>query len=369
MMDRSVTHGAAFPTLRGRGRPPILTVGHSTRARQEFIDLLQANGVKQLIDVRTIPRSRHNPQFNRPVLSRALRRRGIGYRHMAGLGGLRHSRRDSINTGWRNKSFRGYADYMQTSKFQIALHKLIAHARQKRVALMCAEAVPWRCHRSLIADALLIRGFPVEEIQSATRRRPHSLTPWIHVEGTRITYPPAPAKTKRHGLAGESERRTTMIQLKRVYDKAAPEDGKRFLVERLWPRGIKKSDLRVEAWLKELGPSTALRQWFGHEPKRWEEFRRRYFHELEKKAEACKPIQRVAERGRVTLVYSSHDTEHNNAVALREFLEAKLKKSRTAERIRRRESAGGQRLSVDHRLAGGGAKAFDRILNRNSGIS
>jgi len=127
--------------------------------------------------------------------------------------------------------------------------------------------------------------------------------------------------------------------------------------------------LRVEAWLKELGPSTALRQWFGHEPKRWEEFRRRYFHELEKKAEACKPIQRAAERGRVTLVYSSHDTEHNNAVALREFLEAKLKKSRTAERIRRRESAGGQRLSVDHRLAGGGAKAFDRILNRNSGIS
>ena len=339
MMDRSVTHGAAFPTRRGRGRPPILTVGHSTRARQEFIDLLQANGVKQLIDVRTIPRSRHNPQFNRPVLSRALRRRGIGYRHMAGLGGLRHSRRDSINTGWRNKSFRGYADYMQTSKFQIALHKLIAHARQKRVALMCAEAVPWRCHRSLIADALLIRGFPVEEIQSATRRRPHSLTPWIHVEGTRITYPLAPAKTKRHGLAGESERRTKMIQLKRVYDKAAPEDGKRFLVERLWPRGITKSALGIDAWLKELGPSTSLRKWFGHEPKRWEEFRRRYFHELEKKAEACKPIQRAAERGRVTLVYSSHDTEHNNAVALREFLEAKLKKSRTAERIRHLKTA------------------------------
>ena len=334
MMDRSVTHGAAFPTRRGRGRPPILTVGHSTRARQEFIDLLQANGVKQLIDVRTIPRSRHNPQFNRPVLSRALRCRGIGYHHMAGLGGLRHSRRDSINTGWRNKSFRGYADYMQTSKFQVALQKLMALATRKQVALMCAEAVPWRCHRSLIADALLIRGFPVEEIQSATRRRPHSLTPWIHVEGTRITYPPASATTKRHGLAGDSERRTKMIQLKRVYDKAAPEDGKRFLVERLWPRGIKKSDLCVEAWLKDVGPSTALRQWFGHDPRRWDEFRRRYFHELEKNGEACKPIQRAAERGRVTLVYSSHDTEHNNAVALKEFLEARLKKSRTGERIR-----------------------------------
>jgi uncharacterized protein YeaO (DUF488 family) len=322
-----------------KGRPLILTVGHSTRTRQDFIDLLQANGVKQLIDVRTIPRSRHNPQFNRAVLSRALQRTGIGYRHMAGLGGLRHSQRDSINTGWRNKSFRGYADYMQTSKFQIALQRLIAHARQKRVALMCAEAVPWRCHRSLIADALLIRGFPVEEIQSATRRRPHSLTPWIHVEGTRITYPLAPVTTKRRGLAGESERRTKMIQLKRVYDKAAPEDGKRFLVERLWPRGIRKSALGIDAWLKELGPSTSLRKWFGHDPGRWEEFRRRYFHELEKNTEGLKPIQRAAERGRVTLIYSSHDTEHNNAVALREFLETKLKKNGTPERIRHLKTA------------------------------
>ena len=322
-----------------KGLHLILTVGHSTRARKKFIDLLRANGVKQLIDVRSIPRSRHNPQFNRAVLPRALQAEGIGYRHLAGLGGLRHSRRDSINTGWRNKSFRGYADYMQTSTFQIALQKLLAVATRKRVALMCAEAVPWRCHRSLIADALLIRGFPVEEIQSGTRTRPHSLTPWAHVEGTRITYPPVPAMTERHVFAKESERKTKMIQLKRVYDKAAPEDGKRFLVERLWPRGIKKSALRIDAWLKELGPSTSLRKWFGHDPRRWAEFRRRYFHELEKKAEACKPIQRGAERGRVTLVYSSHDTEHNNAVALREFLEAKLNKSRTAKRGRHLEAA------------------------------
>jgi len=322
-----------------KGRHRILTVGHSTRTRKEFIDLLRANGVKQLIDVRTIPRSRHNPQFNRGVLSRALRRTGIGYRHMAGLGGLRHSRRDSINAGWRNKSFRGYADYMQTSDFQIALEKLMALATRKRVALMCAEVVPWRCHRSLIGDALLVRGFPVEEIQSATRTHPHYLTPWAHIEGTRITYPPGPATTLRHGLAGESERGTKMIQLKRVYDKAAPEDGKRFLVERLWPRGIKKSALRIDAWLKEVGPSTSLRKWFGHDPKRWEEFRRRYFHELKKNAEACKPIQRAAENGRVTLVYSSHDTEHNNAVALREFLEAQLNKSQAAERIHHRNAA------------------------------
>lgn len=131
----------------------VFTVGHSTRTRNDFIELLRAHDVRQLMDVRTIPRSRHNPQFNREVLSRALRRSGIGYRHMKGLGGLRHSRPDSINTAWRNKSFRGYADYMQTSDFRSALRKLIAIARKKRLALMCAEAVPWRCHRSLIGDA------------------------------------------------------------------------------------------------------------------------------------------------------------------------------------------------------------------------
>ena len=339
MTDRSVNHGAAFPTRHPRGRPLILTVGHSTRKRADFMGLLRAHGVRQLIDVRTIPRSRHNPQFNRAVLSRALQRAGIGYRHMAGLGGLRHAQRDSINTGWRNKSFRGYADYMQTSKFQIALQKLIVVATRKRIALMCAEAVPWRCHRSLIADALLIRGFPVEEIQSTTRTRPHLLTPWAHVERTRITYPPGPAMTKRQVFAEESERRTKMIQIKRVYEPAVSEDGKRFLVERLWPRGIKKSELRIDAWLKELGPSTSLRKWFGHDPKRWDEFRRRYFEELEKNIEACKPIERAAARGRVTLVYSSHDEEHNNAVALKEFLEAKWKGSGTAGRLSDRKAA------------------------------
>lgn len=122
-----------------------------------------------------------------------------------------------------------------------------------------------------------------------------------------------------------------MIQLKRVYDKTSPEDGQCFLVERLWPRGIKKSALRIDAWLNEVGPSTSLRKWFGHDPKRWGEFRRRYFRELEKNAEAWKPIQKAADRGGVTLLYSSHDAEHNNAVALKEFLEVKLNKSRTSE--------------------------------------
>jgi uncharacterized protein YeaO (DUF488 family) len=130
-----------------------------------------------------------------------------------------------------------------------------------------------------------------------------------------------------------------MIQLKRVYDPAASEDGERFLVERLWPRGIKKSELRIDAWLKDVAPSTALRQWFGHDRKRWDEFRRRYFQELEKNIEARKPIERAAARGKVTLVYSSRDEERNNAVALKEFLEAKWTGSGTAERLRHRKAA------------------------------
>lgn len=314
--------------LRG-GKPLILTVGHSTRTRKEFIELLQGNGVRLLADVRTIPRSRHNPQFNRAVLSSALRRAGIGYRHMAGLGGLRRAQRNSINTGWRNLSFRGYADYMQTSDFRMALRKLIALARQKRAALMCAEAVPWRCHRSLIADALLARHFPVEEIQSATRTRRHSLTPWARVKGTQITYPPGPAAAKLRMATSGSKRRTKMIQLKRVYDKASANDGKRFLIERLWPRGIKKAALHLDAWLEEVGPSTPLRQWFGHDPKKWEEFRRRYFSELDRNVDAWMPILKAASQGSVTLLFSSHDTEHNNAVALKEYLESKQRSKRT----------------------------------------
>ncbi len=205
--------------------PVIFTVGHSTRTSKEFMELLRAQNVRELIDVRTIPRSRHNPQFNRVALSRSLRRTGIGYRHMVQLGGLRCAKRESINTAWRNKSFRGYADYMQTREFQAGLRKLIAVAKQKRrVALMCAEAVPWRCHRSLVADALLARGLSVEEIQSATRTRPHTLTPWARVEGVRVTYPGNVAATNQDIAVGETVRRVPMIKLKRVYDKASPED-------------------------------------------------------------------------------------------------------------------------------------------------
>lgn len=151
--------------------------------------MLQAHGVRRLVDVRTVPRSRHNPQFNREELSRALHGRRLHYRHMSALGGLRRPRRDSVNTAWRNESFRGYADYMQTSEFQDALELLIELAHEEPIAIMCAEAVPWRCHRSLIADALLVRGIEVLEIASATRATPLTLHPWARVQGTAITYP------------------------------------------------------------------------------------------------------------------------------------------------------------------------------------
>jgi uncharacterized protein (DUF488 family) len=178
----------------GQRQPAVvLTVGHSTRTQDDFIALLQAHAVKQLADVRTIPRSRHNPQFNRDRIALALRRAGIRYVHLKALGGLRHPRPNSPNTGWRNAGFRGYADYMQTSEFEKGLRRLLKIAQTKRTAIMCAEAVPWRCHRSLIGDALLAHGYGVEEIESLQRTRPHVLTPWARVQGSKITYPPAGA--------------------------------------------------------------------------------------------------------------------------------------------------------------------------------
>jgi uncharacterized protein (DUF488 family) len=167
----------------------VWTIGHSTRTLDEFMGLLKAHRLQRLVDVRTVPRSRHNPQFNKSTLPAALRSAGIKYTHMPGLGGLRHARPDSRNTAWRNLSFRGYADYMQTADFVEALDRLIELAKKERVAIMCAEAVPWRCHRSLVADALLVRGIPAEEIVSATRTSTHKLTPWAKVRGKRVTYP------------------------------------------------------------------------------------------------------------------------------------------------------------------------------------
>ena len=167
----------------------VYTIGHSTRSADEFLALLGAHGVRKLVDVRTIPRSRHNPQFNTDALTATLSTSGIGYVHMPSLGGLRRPKPDSVNAGWRNVSFRGYADYMQTPAFAAAIDDLIGIAEAQPTAVMCAEAVPWRCHRSLIADALFVRGIAAAEIVSATRTTPHALTPFARVVGTRITYP------------------------------------------------------------------------------------------------------------------------------------------------------------------------------------
>ncbi len=170
--------------------PVVKTVGHSTRSLEDFLSLLRKHGVTYLVDVRTVPRSRHNPQFNRETLPSDLKANGIGYEHISSLGGLRKPRADSPNTGWRNKSFRGYADYMLTPEFGSGLLRLIDLAGQARVAIMCAEAVPWRCHRSLIGDALLVRGVRVEDIISEKRAEPHKLTPWARVSGDDLKYPP-----------------------------------------------------------------------------------------------------------------------------------------------------------------------------------
>jgi uncharacterized protein (DUF488 family) len=167
----------------------LFTVGHSTRPIDEFIDLLKSHGVKRVIDVRTIPRSRHNPQFNRETLGPTLRATGIGYTHLKKLGGLRRAKADSINQGWRNASFRGFADYMQTPDFESGLERAMKLARTKPCALMCAEAVPWRCHRSLVADALVVRHVQVEHIMGRSRTQPHKITPFARVRCTRITYP------------------------------------------------------------------------------------------------------------------------------------------------------------------------------------
>lgn len=173
----------------------MLTIGHSTLPIDVFLRALDENDLQLLIDVRTIPRSRHNPQFGTEELAAAVRERGIEYRWMQTLGGLRHARKDSINTGWRNASFRGYADYMQTESFADALAELMKIDRQTKAVIMCAEAVPWRCHRSLIGDALLVHHHPVEDIfvtpAGVTHRKPHELTSFARVEGSRLWYPAA----------------------------------------------------------------------------------------------------------------------------------------------------------------------------------
>jgi uncharacterized protein (DUF488 family) len=167
----------------------LWTIGHSTRPNDEFIKLLKGYTIQQLVDVRTIPRSRYNPQFNMESLAKSLKKAKVIYVHMPQLGGLRKAKKDSINAGWKNASFRGYADYMQTPEFWTALENLMADGRDRKTAIMCAEAVPWRCHRSLIADALIVKGWTVRHIMSETKADEHRVTSFAVINRDSITYP------------------------------------------------------------------------------------------------------------------------------------------------------------------------------------
>jgi uncharacterized protein (DUF488 family) len=170
----------------------VYTVGHSTHPIEELLGTLKAHGIERLVDVRTVPKSRRNPQFETTALAASLSSEGIQYQHMPGLGGLRHPLKNSTNLGWKNASFRGYADYMQAPAFASNLSELMELAAKRRTVIMCAEAVPWRCHRSLIADALMVNGAEVEHILTANTRRPHTYTPFARLEAGRVTYPGLP---------------------------------------------------------------------------------------------------------------------------------------------------------------------------------
>ena len=178
----------------------VLTIGHSTRTFDEFIEILKTHGLNLVVDVRTVPRSRHNPQFNKEILPDQLKRFGIKYIHLPEIGGLRRPKSNSVNLAWKNSSFRGYADYMQTQEFIDNLLKIVALAGENRLTLMCAEALPWRCHRNLISDALIVRNIRVEHIINKSNVLKHQLNESAHVEGTKITYPLYIKETQQRSL-------------------------------------------------------------------------------------------------------------------------------------------------------------------------
>jgi len=187
--SNALSRSLARPKLPVGEQKQVYSIGHSTRSIDDFIKILNAYEIEEVVDIRTIPRSRHNPQFNKDSLRESLKAAKIRYLHMSNLGGLRHAVPVSTNQAWRNLSFRGYADYMQTTEFKSAVEKLIELSKRRRIVLMCAESVPWRCHRSLLADALLIRKIQTVYIFSATQNKRHNLTTWAKVRGKKITYP------------------------------------------------------------------------------------------------------------------------------------------------------------------------------------
>lgn len=177
------------PCLTKYNSMQILTIGHGTKSIDEFISLLKTYEIQRIVDVRTIPKSMHNSQFNKEILPKSLKKVRIGYIHIKGLGGLRHAKKDSVNMAWRNASFRGFADYMQTEDFKKNIERLIKIAKQKKIAIMCAESLHWRCHRSLIADALQVHGIKVKHVMNQKNYNEHKLTPWAKTKDSQVTYP------------------------------------------------------------------------------------------------------------------------------------------------------------------------------------
>lgn len=192
-LEPEAEHVGCAAAARGTPEARCTSIGHGTRPLEEFLALLREHEIRLLADIRTVPGSRHNPQYAGAALARSLPAAGICYFHLKGLGGLRKPRPESPNAGWRNESFRGYADYMLTPAFEAALDELVALLRLQRAAIMCAETVYWRCHRSLVADALLVRGIPTLHLLGPGKASPHTLTRFARSEGTRLLYPPEDA--------------------------------------------------------------------------------------------------------------------------------------------------------------------------------
>lgn len=313
----------------------LFTIGHSTRSLDEFVDVLRAHGVKTLVDIRTIRRSRANPQFDEAALGPALAVVGMRYEKLASLGGLRHGMKDqqpSQSSAWQNESFRHYADYATTAPFRGGLDALVRLAAREPTAIMCAEALWWRCHRRIVADHLLARGVAVVHLFTKTHAEPATLTPFAVIDQRgAVTYP---------------AKEIHMVHLKRAYEPAKATDGRRVLVERLWPRGLRREQAHFDDWLKDVAPSGALRTWFHHEPKRWEDFERRYARELRTGAAraALDELVRWAASETVTLIYAAHDEEHNNALILKRMIERRLRRrsrgpARPTQRHSRRATA------------------------------
>ena len=269
-----------------------------------------------------------------------MRKAKIKYLHLEGLGGRRApNKRIEKNLAWRNPQFRGYADYMQTKEFKQSLQELVNLARENVVAVMCAEAVPWRCHRSMIGDALLVRGFNVEDIFNASTIRPHRLTSFAKINRYRITYPlkkqlSDSVKPIRTEVTAQSHG-GLKIQIKRVYEKPDKNDGYRVFVDRLWPRGRKKTEVPFDEWPKQISPSTGLcrssrkiRKKFGYNLSRWKEFRSEYLRELRKHSakQKLESLVKIAKGQNLTLLYSTNDKEYNNAAVLSQVITRKFRR-------------------------------------------